>query len=389
MGCCEVTKPAILYIAHNYFNRAGVEEHVRDLRLALHDRYAIHVAFPHAGQYVLLGPDDNSIAWPGDQVHWPLAQLETINLGRAFAAIMTAAKPALIHVQHFANWPLGVLDKALATGLPVVISHHDYFPITPYFTMQGVPTPEDCFSPAECLRLFGADISVPLRRRSEFIGEILRRADVNIAPSSYLAAVLKGVYRSMDCRVVEHGIKSFPRPLRRSENGPLRFGYVGAVLPQKGAEFLLHAYARAGFSPERCELHFFGGAISTDVPGVHFHGPYEPGHLPRICSEIDIAVIPSLFPETYSLVLSEMLMGGLPIVASDIGALGARVRALECGRTFTPGDADNLIETLRWFVDHDHWRSWAIPLPRIVQDMASDYADIYDSLIAENCSRTL
>ena len=36
----------------------------------------------------------------------------------------------------------------------------------------------------------------------------------------------------------------------------------------------------------------------------------------------DVAVIPSVFAETYCLVLSEMWMAGLPVAVSDIGALG-------------------------------------------------------------------
>ena len=36
--------------------------------------------------------------------------------------------------------------------------------------------------------------------------------------------------------------------------------------------------------------------------------------IPKICQEIDVAIIPSVFAETYSLVLSEMWMGGIPVI---------------------------------------------------------------------------
>src|SRR5262249_2728233 len=130
------------------------------------------------------------------------------------------------------------------------------------------------------------------------------------------------------------------------------------------------------------ELHFFGGPI-PDVPaleGVLFHGAFRPEDLPRLCAEIDVAVIPSVFPETYCLVLSEVWMGGLPVAASGLGALGERVEEGVSGKKFRPGDPSSIAEALCWFLEQD-WRRWQVPRPRTLDAMLADYDALYQEVL--------
>ena len=376
-----MSKAAILYILQNYHNRAGVEEHVRALRQSLADRYAVFAAFPQPKQYVLLAPDDSTVLFPGDDFSWPIVKESSSNLDRAFDGIMERVDPKLIHVQHFLNWPLDILTKVIAAGVPSLISHHDYFSITPFFTLQGVRTPEECFTSEACLRLFGEDLSSQLKQRTAWLASILPRFNLQIVPAPYAARILSRIFRALSFRVVEHGVKPFVRAPKIPSTGPLRFGCVGSVLPQKGSEFLRCAYQAGGFTPAQAELHYYGGRLDSITPGVFYHGPYNQEDLPGICSAIDVAIIPSVFAETYSLVLSEMWMGGVPVAAADIGALGERVRAAGFGRVFQAGNAQSLLETLRWFQSNNEWRSWQIPNPRSLSEMSAEYHTIYQELM--------
>ena len=54
----------------------------------------------------------------------------------------------VIHVQHFLHWPLTVIDRAVDYGVPVVVSFHDFYAVTPLFTMQGAEDPEQTFTAA-------------------------------------------------------------------------------------------------------------------------------------------------------------------------------------------------------------------------------------------------
>ena len=57
------------------------------------------------------------------------------------------------------------------------------------------------------------------------------------------------------------------------------------------------------------------------------HGEYPDGELPRLLAaeNADVIWFPAQVPETYSYTLSVAMSTGLPIVASDLGALSERL----------------------------------------------------------------
>ena len=371
--------PTLLYILHCFYNRAGVEVHVRDLRRALAKDFATYTLFPHEGEVYLLAPDESVRRYPGSPPLWPTTPETIPAVNASIDKILDQVAPDIIHVQHTHNLPLSVLAQVTARKAPTLMSHHDYYLITPYYTMQGTSDPLDCFSREYSERTFRADISPYLARRREYMQRELPKFTVHIAPSRYMAAVLARVY-SLNCRVIEHGIEPFAR-LPKTPGTALRFGCVGSLLPQKGWDLLARAFAEMRIPPEHATLHFYGGVRRTDIPGVFFHGVYEHEDLARICSEIDAAFIPSVFAETFSLLLSEMWMGGVPTAVADIGAMGERIVEGVNGTRFKSGDIADMQRALRWFMDNDTWRSWQLPTPRVLDDMAAEYKEMYHALL--------
>ncbi len=59
--------------------------------------------------------------------------------------------------------------------------------------------------------------------------------------------------------------------------------------------------------------------------------------------------MPSIVPETFSIVAREAFACGLPVIASNIGALPEAIRDGEDGWLFEPGDANQLAELLSRF----------------------------------------
>ncbi len=371
--------PTLLYIMHCYHNRAGVEEYVRNLQNALAQDFSIFVLFPEDGQIHLLGPDGTTKRYPGDPPQWPETP-ETLSTSNAsIDKILRDVAPQLIHVQHFHNLPLSVLAQVLDYKAPSLISFHEYYAITPHYTMQGTTDPLECFSREYAERYFQSDISPYLQWRRDYLAKLLPRFHLRVVPSPFLARTMTEVFPA-DYRIIEYGIKPF-EPLPRTTSQSLRFGYVGSLLPQKGWESLVRAFAALRLPPEKATLHFYGGLRRSDIPGIFFHDVYEQSDLAKICSQIDVAVIPSLFAETYSMVLSEMWRGQLPVAVSDIGALGERVRDTVNGRKFRPGDVRSIQEVLSWFLENNAWRTWILPSPRTTHEMATEYKGIYDELL--------
>lgn len=84
-------------------------------------------------------------------------------------------------------------------------------------------------------------------------------------------------------------------------------------------------------------------------PNLHITGPYQAENLPRILEENDINVclLPSICPETFSYVAEELMALGVPLVCFDIGAPAERVAQYEKGHVVNGVTAVNALEGIR------------------------------------------
>jgi glycosyltransferase involved in cell wall biosynthesis len=64
-------------------------------------------------------------------------------------------------------------------------------------------------------------------------------------------------------------------------------------------------------------------------------------------AQLDVIVVPSLWYETFCFVISEAFAMGVPVIASDLGVVGERVRHGVDGLLFAPGDVDQLAQALQ------------------------------------------
>ncbi|WP_332739151.1 glycosyltransferase family 4 protein [Hydrogenophaga sp.] len=131
--------------------------------------------------------------------------------------------------------------------------------------------------------------------------------------------------------VVEPGTDPVPMSVRQRRKGPLRLLCVATLTARKGHSLLLQALA--GLMHLDWELHNVGSA--TRDPGtaarlhalaapmadrVFWHGEVNAQALRAHYAAADVFVLASLH-EGYGMVITEALAHGLPVVASDAGAL--------------------------------------------------------------------
>lgn len=137
------------------------------------------------------------------------------------------------------------------------------------------------------------------------------------------------------------------------DGGVLQVGYVGRLAPHKGVHVLVRAVAAderlvlriAGDGPSRTVLESMaegtGGRIS-------FVGSLAGQQLEDFYRSLDVLTVPSLetpgWVEQFGRVAVEAMACGVPVVASDSGALPDVVG--EAGILVPPGDADALREAL-------------------------------------------
>lgn len=353
----------------------------------------------------------NSPAPPALSVDRPLQDCGDVRMERLLARFLREARPDVVHVHSLMGFTASLFFAANQLGLPVVVTLHDFWTLCAQVSLTR-PDGTPCEGPnggLNCAR-FCAGLDRPWRRlyrrllallptgsvRSwvERAGRAYGRSasrdpwtppgasDGGVRPdrakayggrAARLLASLREAHRILAVSrfVAEvyrrHGlaadrIQVLPLGLRiadevrwrlREASPPVRFGYLGRVVPHKGAHLL--ARAAAGIPTDRARFLFFGPAgrearaylqrLAGSRP-LEFYGPYRREDLPRVLQEVDVAVVPTLFQETVGLTALEPQAAGIPVVASAIGAIPEWVQDGENGLLFPPGDPEALRERL-------------------------------------------
>lgn len=126
--------------------------------------------------------------------------------------------------------------------------------------------------------------------------------------------------------------------------------YVGRLSPEKGIDVLLRAAADgagillkiAGTGPLQQRVQ------RLQIPGrIEYLGWQEAEGIRRLMREARVLVLPSLWYEGLPMVVPEALGTGLPIIASNIGALSTLIDDGRNGLLIPPGDAAAFANALR------------------------------------------
>ena len=130
-----------------------------------------------------------------------------------------------------------------------------------------------------------------------------------------------------------------------------QFVFAGRLEELKGLRTVLEAWALLG--PDAPLLLVAGDgplgpwARQHAGPNVRFLGQLPPEELHRHMAESRAVVAASLCYESFALVPAEAHMLGTPVLASDLGNVGAAVRPGIDGLRFAPGDAAALAGAVR------------------------------------------
>jgi glycosyltransferase involved in cell wall biosynthesis len=387
-------RPRVLQVAHTFIGGGGTEKHILDLEGAVSSEFLSFGAAPHEVLalhcgHVPLGK------YPYEKAGWPLATSDLPANDQSWINVLNQVKPDLIHFHHLLNHPLSLLAKLTSTGIPVIVSIHDYYFFCPDFHLlncPGVHSCETCFPE----RFKGPAQYQALRR--DLLGGSLRTAAALIAPSLSTANLVREVYPDLKIGVIPHGIRE-PEGIGQAvtklrangtpgANRKLRFGMIGNVLPVKGIEVIFKVWPLVA-RDEAAELHIWGTSDPVYVQrcqelGIHYHGPYQETDLPGILSEIDVGIMPAQVQETFSYTLSEFFAGGVPVIGSDYGALGDRIENAVNGLKVPPRDIQAWADAIRLTISDTAFReriTAGVRRPDSISDMARHYAELYRDVI--------
>ena len=125
-------------------------------------------------------------------------------------------------------------------------------------------------------------------------------------------------------------VTSPPQPNWRYRAGNLRIVVLGALNAIKGADLLEASALDAADRAFPLEFHLIGDAyrsLSRAANRLTVHGKYRDGDLLRLLERLapDLIWFPARWPETYSYTLSAALRAGLPVAATNLGAIHDRL----------------------------------------------------------------
>ncbi len=386
---------SVMQVAHGYppARIGGVELYVRTLHESLRAAGVDSTVFAAGsedrrldGRREVLGPHPRPRSFRGTLIR-PRVEAR-------FRAWLAERRPHIVHIHHLAHLSLGLPRVAAELGIATVMTLHDY----QLFCVRGQlvdrslsrcpgPAPARC---ADCVAgqlalspstawLAGAASPLPPGLRSqareglgrarrgmpEIIAERQRLVAAAIARVRRFAAPSRDLARRVAALGVPadridhvelplvHPVSAAPPP----GQGPLRFLFLGSMIPTKAPHLLLEAFSRlprgaaslllVGPRPELDLDPTYAerlAARAADTPDARLQGPFAPGGVQPLLDDADVLVVPSLWEENSPLVVREATAAGLRVVASRRG--GIRELAPDA-RLFEPTDPHALERALR------------------------------------------
>jgi glycosyltransferase involved in cell wall biosynthesis len=310
-------RPRLLFVSHGA--GGGVGRHVAELAAMLEEDAEVLLLQPHSRTHLVLrwmrAGEDAALWFPSGEWDEVVALLERLGIAR-------------LHVHHVHGLPPELLALPQRLGCPCDVTLHDYFPVCPAYHLLGADG-AFCGGTPECRQCTaGRAPQWPLSLgewRASF-GAFLRAADRVICPSEDTAVRLRRHFPGLATTVWPH-----PEAERQDAAVPVRVLVPGALSPAKGLE-VLEACARDA-QQRRLPLHFrVLGYTAHALPAwpeapLSLAGEYPDGRLPELLAleRGDAIFFPAQCAETFSYTLSAALDTGLPVIATDLGALPERL----------------------------------------------------------------
>jgi len=262
-------------------------------------------------------------AWVGAPAT-PIPRAHRLAAGWRLARAARARDADVYHVHDPELLP-AALWLARSTGSPVIYDVHEYL---------GQTTRTKRWLPAPLRR----PLAMGVERAERWAAG---RLDGVVTANEDLAARFAAAGANAVAVTNSPWSDAFPEPAPPPD-APVVL-YVGGLGPLRGLEVMREAFARVDVPGARLIL--AGPGDPGEMPdGVEHLGVVDHSEVPGLLAGCRVAWIPLQRHGNYDRAvptkLVEAMAAGRPVVASDLGRMGAMVRAAGCGIVVPPGDAD-------------------------------------------------
>jgi glycosyltransferase involved in cell wall biosynthesis len=217
---------------------------------------------------------------------------------------------------------------------------------------------------------------------SEFVAKRLRSAHEQAGPSALRPHIVR-VPGGVSSKALAPQKRKEERERIRQKLGlkdsDILFLFAGAVRPEKGVDYLARAFAKLSNDHPNVYLAIAGGSalwvergwlgvnpldatehqlLDVLAPAIARNRAFPLGVIPPLeidhyYAASDIFVLPSMFQETFGLVLLEAFSAGLPVIAFRSGGIPELVEDRKNGIVVDQGDEEALYRSMReLMLDH-------------------------------------
>jgi glycosyltransferase involved in cell wall biosynthesis len=412
----------ILHLCHNHpaLHPGGTEIFARDLHRQLAGMAGVSSLFigcvdkNHREQRpgtVFQGigrQHDEMLMWTGHFDGFYLSQIDLHGIVPELSDLLRETKPDIVHFHHILLMGVEILFlvRRVLPKAKIVLSLHDYYSICAH-DGQMVTTGErrlcNAASPDACHKCFPHVDGEKFVLRERHLKTHFSVVDQFLAPSEFLRRRYIAWGLAPDRVAVLRNARPLNelaphRVLKRGEKRN-RFAYFGNLSPNKGVLVLLEAARLLELRrPGEFRLDIFGGApfqsdafkddlkaaLAAAGASTTWHGAYQPDEQPRLMSEVDWVITPSLWWENAPLVIDEAFSHRRPVIASDIGGMAEAVTHGTDGLTFRAGDSIALAESLeRALLEPQLWNKFVTGIKprRTLESCAGEHLATYRSLL--------
>lgn len=187
--------------------------------------------------------------------------------------------------------------------------------------------------------------------RSSFRNLFAKANAITVFDSSSIDILQQAFELPVDkLKIVPHGDNYFENNQSIVFFDRLHIGVLGTLSTIKGAAVINNLAQYLDEERSYVPITVVGQSLIATYPGIRVYGAYENSNLPDILNNegINLILMPSIVPETFSYTISEAIKLGLPIVAFDIGAQGARVRQYHLGKVVPlTATSSELLDTMQ------------------------------------------
>jgi O-antigen biosynthesis protein len=311
--------PRVVMVTHDW--GGGTARHVDDLARLLADACEVLLLHPEGGGMIgvrwMRAGENFAIHFNGEtEIEALVVFLRELDINR-------------VHIHHIHHLPPAILELASKLSVPLDITLHDFFPITPlYHLLPGGVVPG---ANHESVANHAWGLSLAAWRAA--FGKLLGRASRVISPSRNLSAQIQEFFPGLAIECWPHFI--LPRDKTIPTTFDIKVLVLGGMTVEKGLDVIEACVDHAARHQLPLAFVVLGHTLRPlaqwPARPLRVLGSYREDDLRRLIAleRPDVFLFPSQIPESFSYTLTAAIETGKPVVAARLGAFPERLESMQ------------------------------------------------------------